>query len=76
MIALVQAKHFKDELAKLKQNKRSLSKPSALCSLDPFIDGKKILRVGRQIRRSELNEEYMHHTIIPKKLIKGNRVNC
>ena len=35
--------------------------------LDPFIDGKGIIRVGERIRRSGLNEEYMHPTILPKK---------
>ena len=67
IIKLVQAKHFKDELGKLKQKERSLSKESALCPLDPFIDGKDIVRVGGQIRRSGLNEEYMHPIILPKK---------
>ena len=66
-IKLVQAKHFKDEFGKLKQKERSLSKESALCPLDPFIDGKDIIRVGGQIRRSVLNEEYMHPIILPKK---------
>ena len=66
IIKLVQAKHFKDELGKPKQEERSLSKASALCSLDPFIDGKSILRVGGQIRRSGLNEEYMHLIILLK----------
>ena len=32
-----------------------------------FIDGKGIIRVGGRIRRSELNEEYMHPIILPKK---------
>ena len=67
IIKLVQAKHFKEELGKLKQKARSLSKASALCSLDPFIDGKGIIRVGRRIRRSELNEEYVHLIVFPKK---------
>ena len=66
IMKLVQAKHFKDELGKTKQKERSLSKASALCSLDPFIDGKSILRVGGQIRRSGLNEEYMHLIILLK----------
>ena len=38
-----------------------------MCSLDPFIDSKGILRVGGQIRRSGSNEEYMHPIILPKK---------
>ena len=67
IIKLVQAKHFKDKLSKLKQKERSLTKASALCSLDPFIDGKGIIRVCRQIRRSGLNEEYVHPIILPKK---------
>ena len=67
IIKLVQAKHFKDEFDKLEQKERRLSKASALCSLDPFIDGKGILRVGGQIVRSGLNQEFMHPIIIPKK---------
>ena len=67
IIKLVQAKHFKDELGKLKQNERSLRKACASCSLHPFIDGKGIIRVGGWIRRSELNEEYMHPVILLKK---------
>ena len=55
IIKLVQAKHFKDEFGKLKQKERSLTKATALCSLDPFIDGKGILGVGGRIRRSGLN---------------------
>ena len=66
IIKLVQTKHFKDELGKLKQKARSLSKASALCSLDPFINGKGIIRVCGQIRTSGLNEEYMHPIILPK----------
>ena len=38
-----------------------------MCSPDSFIDGKGMLRVGGQIRRSGLNEEYMHPIILPKK---------
>ena len=38
-----------------------------MCFLDPFIDGKDIIRVDGQIRRSGLNEEYMHPIILPKK---------
>ena len=74
IIKLVQVKHFKYEFGKLKQKERSLSKASALCSLDPFIDGKGILRVGRRIRRSGLNKEYMHPIILPKK--SKVTVNC
>ena len=38
-----------------------------MCFHDPFIDGKDIIRVDGQIRRSGLNEEYMHPIILPKK---------
>ena len=51
----------------MKQKERSLNKASALCSLDPFIDGKGILRVGRRIGSSRLHEEYMYPMILPKK---------
>ena len=68
MIALSNLfKYFKDELGKLKQKERSLNKASALCYLVPFINGKGILRVGGQIRRSGLDEEYMHPIILLKK---------
>ena len=49
IIKLVQAKHFKDELGKLKQKERSLSKASALCSLDPFVDGNGILELAGRL---------------------------
>ena len=67
IIKLVQAKHFKDEFGKLKQKERSLNKASALCSLDLSIAGKSILRNSGRIRRSRLNEEYVHPIIVPKK---------
>ena len=67
IIKLFQAKYFKDELDKMKQKERSLSKASALFSFNSFIDGKGIIRVGGRIRRSELYEEYMHPIILPKK---------
>ena len=38
-----------------------------MCSLDPFTDGKDIIRAGGRIGRSGLNEEYMHPIILPKK---------
>ena len=38
-----------------------------MCSLDLFIDGKGIIRVGGWIRSSGLNGEYMHPIILPKK---------
>ena len=38
-----------------------------MCFHDPFIDWKDIIRVDGQIRRSGLNEEYMHPIILPKK---------
>ena len=67
IVKLIQAKLFKDELGKLKQKEKSLSEASALCSLDPFIDGKGIIRVAGRIRRSELNEGHMYPIILPKK---------
>ena len=60
-------KLFQDELGKLKHKERSLSKASVLCFLDPIIDRKGIIKVGGWIRRSGLNEEYMHPIILPKK---------
>ena len=49
------------------RRKEALSKASALCSLDLFIDGKDIIRVSWWIRRSGLNEGYIHPIILPKK---------
>ena len=37
IIKLVQAKHLKDKFGKMKQKERSLSRGSALCSLDPCL---------------------------------------
>ena len=67
IIKLFGGTDYKHELGKLKQKERSLSKTSEFCSLDPFIDGKGIIRVAGWIRRSGLNEEYMHPIILRKK---------
>ena len=66
IIKLVQAKHFKEEVEKLK-HKKNVAKTSSLATYDPYIDQNGILRVGGRVRRSNLNEECIHPIILPKK---------
>ena len=66
IIKLVQAKHFKEEVEKLK-HKKNVAKTSSLATYDPYIDQNGRLRVGGRIRRSNLYEECIHPIILPKK---------
>ena len=53
-IKLVQNKHFKREVQKIRQKEGSLGKESQLSTLNPFIDKYGIIRVGGRLRRSGL----------------------
>ena len=48
IIKLVQSKHFKDEVQKIRQKERSLGKESQLSTLNPFMDEHGIIRVGER----------------------------
>ena len=67
IIKLVQNKHFKDEVQKIRQKEGSLGKESQLSTLNPFTDKHGIIRVGGRLRRSGLSDECKHPIILPKK---------
>ena len=67
IIKLVQNKHFKDEVQKIRQKEGSLGKESQLSTLNPFMDKHGIIRVGGRLRRSGLSDECKHPIILPKK---------
>ena len=46
IIKLVQNKHFKDEVQKIRQKEGSLGKESQLTTLNPFMDKHGIIKVG------------------------------
>ena len=54
-IKLVQNKHFKDQVQKMRQKEESLGKESQLPTLNPFMDEHGIIRVGGRLRRSAMN---------------------
>ena len=66
IIKLVQNKHFKDEVQKIRQKEGSLGKESQLSTLNPFMDEHVIIRVGGRLRRSGLRHECKLPIILPK----------
>ena len=66
IIKLVQNKHFKDEVQKIRQKEGSLGKERQLSTLNPFMDKHGIIRVGGRLRRSGVRDEYKHPIILPK----------
>ena len=48
IIKLVQSKHFKDEVQKIRQKERSLGKESQLSTQNPFMDEHGIIRVSER----------------------------
>ena len=67
IIKLVQNKHFKDEVQKIRQKEGSLVKESKISTLNPFMDKYSTIRVGGRIRRSGLSDECKYPIILPKK---------
>ena len=67
IIKLVQNKHFKDEVQKIRQKEGSLGNESQLSTLNPLMDKHGIIRVGGRLRRSGLSDECKHPVILPKK---------
>ena len=67
IIKLVQNKHFKDEVQKIRQKEGSLGKESQLSTLNPFMDKHGIIRVSGRLRRSELSDGRKYAIILPKK---------
>jgi hypothetical protein len=46
--------------------KGSVSKKSSLLSLNPFLDGNQLIRVGGRLQHSELAFDQQHPLILPK----------
>ncbi|KAG1651579.1 hypothetical protein GQR58_026910 [Nymphon striatum] len=54
------------ERSKVKNNKRQISRCSGLFRLDPFLDGKGIIRVGGRLRRSMYENVMKHPVVLPR----------
>ena len=64
---LVQNKHFKDEVQRIRQKEGSLGKESQLSTQNPFMYKYGVIRVGGKLRRSGLSDKCKHQIILPKK---------
>ena len=65
-IKLVQNKHFKDEVQKIRQKEGFLGKESQISTLNLFMDKHGIIRVDGRLRRSGLSDECNYLIIMPK----------
>ena len=63
---LVQNKHFKEEVQKIRQKQGFLGKESQISTLNPFMDKHGIIRVDGRLRRSGLSDECNYLIIMPK----------
>ena len=64
-IRIYQRKHFEEEIIAL-EKKEKITRKSILRTLNPFLDGKNILRVGGRLEESELIISRKHPIILPK----------
>ena len=60
-----QSHRFKEEKAVLMET-GLLSKKNSLLSLNPFIDGNQLIRVGGRLQNSDLTFDQQHPLILPK----------
>ena len=67
IIKLVQSKHFKDEVQKIRRKEGALGKENQLSTLNPFMDKHGIIRIGGRLRRSGLSGECKNPMILSKK---------
>ena len=78
MIKLVQKHNFNKELSFVKPEigaleshrhikANSIPRTSPLARLDPFVDDHRVIRVGRIIRRSSMDNAVKYPVIVPKK---------
>ncbi|XP_026747883.1 uncharacterized protein LOC113508909 [Trichoplusia ni] len=65
-IELVQQEEFKEDIERLKSNK-ALKGESKIKTLNPYLDGDGILRVGGRLRNANLEEQVKHPIIIGNK---------
>ena len=66
LFKMVQDQSFANEKKHLLEGK-AVPRGSCIVKLDPFLDGKGIIRVGGRLKRSCLAEEESHPSILPKK---------
>ena len=62
-----QAEGFREQIEKISKDGNSAKLKGSLKSLNPFIDGIGILRVGGRLQKSELSENRKHPILLPKK---------
>ena len=67
IIKLVQNKHFKNEVQKIRQKEGSLGRENQIPTLNTFMDKHSIARVGGRIRRLGFSDECKYPIILPKK---------
>ncbi|KAH9633864.1 hypothetical protein HF086_013753 [Spodoptera exigua] len=65
-IELVQQEEFKEDIERLKSNK-DLKGESKIKTLNPYLDGDGILRVGGRLRNANLEEQVKHPIILGNK---------
>nr|XP_049706052.1 uncharacterized protein LOC126056570 [Helicoverpa armigera] len=65
-IELVQQEEFQDDIERLKSNK-ALKKESKIKTLNPYLDGAGILRVGGRLRNANLDEQVKHPIVLGNK---------
>ncbi|XP_038049672.1 uncharacterized protein LOC119723185 [Patiria miniata] len=65
IIAHLQEKHFGEEVRALKTN-GTISRKSAVYSLDPVVDDDGLLRVGGRLKMAPLTEQAKHPLIVPR----------
>ncbi|XP_055958534.1 uncharacterized protein LOC130013669 [Patella vulgata] len=81
IIMMFQKQYFDNEIKTLKSNEEQETKDSklnksSLYRLDPFLDGKGILRVGGRIKHAKVPGVAKHPIIIPKKGHVTNLIIC
>lgn len=64
LIRLVQATHFREELATTSKGEYLLSR-AKLNKLNPFLDERGLLRVGGRLKHASINHEAKHPVILP-----------
>lgn len=65
IIQMVQKQHFSKEILYLSQQRQVPNNSKTLC-LKPFLDNKRIIRVGGRLRNSNLNYDSKHQILLPK----------
>ncbi|XP_043502772.1 uncharacterized protein LOC122524523 [Polistes fuscatus] len=64
IVRTVQEYHFSDEITKLRSNKQ-LQRGSPIHNLSPYLDSEGLLRVGRRMHNTSLNQFNPHPLLLP-----------